>query len=223
MLRLVLGAILIGLSGCATLQNHSKYELADGMYKIKVNGQRFDAYIRNTNDSIVLYQPHTKISNPLPPLSTTKLINNQQLIKYSLDIDVMTSVFKIRPKTTDLPTQMNSNLNGNLYLGYRKDIYHIKYVENPVFDFQRQVNHIGFSGGVFLGVGNTAMNASTANGLAYDYDGIVLQKGISGIFAINKLTIGLSIGTDHLLDKNRTIWQYQNKPWYGLMLGLNLN
>jgi len=72
-------------------------------------------------------------------------------------------------------------------------------------------------------LGNTAINASTAPNQALEYDGVVFQKGIAGLFAINKLTVGLSIGNDRLLDKNQYDWEYHHKIWYGLMLGLNLN
>ncbi len=146
-----------------------------------------------------------------------------KISKPSVDIDIMTSVFKIRPHTANLPAQMNSNINGNLYLGLRNDIYSIKYKSNPIYKYQRLVNHIGFGGGLFLGLGNTAINASTAPNQAFEYDGIAFQKGIAGLFAINKLTVGLSIGNDRLLDKNKNNWEYQHKVWYGLMLGLNLN
>ena len=71
---------------------------------------------------------------------------------------------------------------------------------------------------------NYAMNpANTSNAILTEYDGIVLQKGIAGIVAMNKLTLGLSLGFDNLIDNNRTVWVYNNKPWFGLMLGLNLN
>ncbi len=63
----------------------------------------------------------------------------------------------------------------------------------------------------------------TKNGILTEYDGLIFQKGISGIIAVNKLTVGLSLGSDNLLDHNKKKWIYENKLWYGLMLGLNLN
>lgn len=65
--------------------------------------------------------------------------------------------------------------------------------------------------------------STTNNAIATEYDGLILQKGIAGIVAINKLTIGVSVGFDDLLDRNNKNWIYENKPWFGLMLGLNLN
>ena len=46
---------------------------------------------------------------------------------------------------------------------------------------------------------------------------------MAGIIAVYKLTIELSLGFDNLLNANQDIWIYQNKRWYGFMLGLNLN
>jgi hypothetical protein len=161
----------------------------------------------------------------LPNILAVYLPTNQQLIKPSLDIDILTALFKVRPQVKNvLPQQLSAIFNGNIYVGHRTDIYQIHYNKNSLDIYKRQINHLGFSGGLFFGLGNTAMNASTTNNsILTEYDGLTLQKGIAGIVAVNKLTIGVSIGFDKLLDKNNTTWIYQNKPWFGLMLGLNLN
>lgn len=213
------------LSSCATLQNNAKYELADGKYKLKIAGKKYDCYIENSEDSIIIYKLPSKISTSLPNQMSAFLPTNQRLVKPSLDIDILTSVFKMRPQINNiLPSQLNANFNGNVYIGHRTDIYQIYYKKNPLDVYQRQINHFGFSGGLFLGFGNTALNPSTTdNNISTEYDGLILQKGVAGIVAVNKLTIGVSVGFDNLLDRNSTTWIYENKPWFGLMLGLNLN
>ncbi len=120
---------------------------------------------------------------------------------------------------------MNANLNGGAYLGLRNDIYSIKYSASPLLlKSERKINHFGFSAGIFTGIGNTLVSSTSTNNLAsYDYEGIVWSKGLAGIFAINNFTVGISIGIDYLMDKNRSIWIYQNQPWAGLAFGLNLN
>ncbi len=215
--------ITLGFSGCASLQNQAKYQLVDGKYAIQWQGEKYKSYIQNVSDSIIIHQTELNIHNAMPQYTNESLPVVGKISKPSVDVDIMTAVFKIRPNSANLPLQMNSNLNGNLYLGLRNDIYSIKYKSNPIYKYQRVVNHIGFGGGVFVGLGNTAINASTAPNQALEYDGVVFQKGIAGLFAINKLTLGLSIGNDRLLDKNQHDWEYHNKVWYGLMLGLNLN
>ncbi len=213
------------LSGCATLQNNAKYDLAEGRYVLKLKNKKFDCYVENNADSLVIYNIKSKISTVIPLKMNVYLPVNHRLVKPSFDIDILTTLFKIRPQIDNvLPTQLNTNFNGNIYVGYRTDVYQISYHKNPIDKFRRQINHFGFSGGFFMGLGSTAMTPSTTNNiLVSEYDGVALQKGIAGIMAVNKLTIGLSIGFDTLLDKNRDSWIYQNKPWFGLMLGLNLN
>lgn len=212
------------LASCATLQNKAKYDLADGKYKLRIEGKKFDCYIENNADSIEIYNFSSKISTNLPENMPINLPIKQQLVKSSLDIDILTALFKLRPPAKNiLPAQINTNFNGNIYLGHRTDVYQIHYKKNPLGIYQRQINHFGFSGGIFAGLANTAMNPSTTNNkISTEYDGIILQKGIAGIMAVNKLTIGLSLGFDDILGKENT-WIYQNKPWFGLMLGLNLN
>lgn len=213
------------LSGCATLKNNALHDLKDGMYQVRIENKNHDVYLDSEGDSIRINDISSKISSIFPLKTEAYLTLNQKLIKSSLDLDILTALFKIRTEVKNkIYTQLNANFNGNIYLGYRTDIYHIEYLKNPIGKFHRHINHFGFSGGFFLGLGNTAMTPTTTNNLiTQEYDGILLQKGVAGIVAINNLTIGLSVGIDTLLDENKNVWLYQNKPWYGLMLGLNLN
>lgn len=58
--------------------------------------------------------------------------------------------------------------------------------------------------GVFSGLGNTFMSPTNTNNiLQQEYDGIILSKGLAGIFAFNNITAGLAFGFDNLLDKNK--------------------
>lgn len=64
---------------------------------------------------------------------------------------------------------------------------------------------------------------NTFNKISQEYDGVVWNKGLAGILAINNFTVGLSLGIDNLLDKNKKVWIYESKPWVGIAFGLNLN
>jgi len=222
-LNLCLSIVL--LNSCSTIQNKAKYELSDGKYKLKTEGKKYNCYVENSEDSITIYKLPDKLSISLPNKMHAHLPTNQRLIKLSLDIDVLTALVKVRQQIKNvLPTQLNTNFNGNIYVGYRTDIYQIKYKKDPRDIYQRQINHFGFSGGLFSGLSNTAVNPSTTyNAISTEYDGLVLQKGVAGIVAVNKLSIGVSVGFDNLLDKNNKTWIYEGTPWFGLMLGLNLN
>ena len=212
-------------TGCSTLQNSSKYELANGTYKLKAENKTTNSYVENSGDTIKIVYLPSKSFKLLPLKTTDTFTAKQKLIVPSFDIDILTALLKVRPSIKHiLPAQLNTNFNGNIYVGKRTDIYNINYHKNAIDEYTRNINHFGMSGGIFLGISNTAMNFTTTNNnILAEYDGIVLQKGIAGIIAVNKLTIGLSIGFDNLLDKNKSVWLYEKKPWYGLMLGLNLN
>jgi hypothetical protein len=89
---------------------------------------------------------------------------------------------------------------------------------------KRSITHIGYSVGFFSGFGTARIDEyDTEGALSYEYDGLVNLTGIAVIAAIDKLTAGLTIGVDHLLDKNSGLWINNAKPWIGLSLGLNLN
>ena len=56
-----------------------------------------------------------------------------------------------------------------------------------------------------------------------EYTGFVLSRGIAAMAGISNLTVGIGVGWDNLTDRDRTIWIYQHKAWYGVTIGLNLN
>ncbi len=159
----------------------------------------------------------------LPNLQTGKK-NDFKLSQTSFDVDFFTIPLKLRLAEKDVPPQLNANINGAVYVGYRRDSYKINYRTNPLKMNIRKTDHFGYSLGFFTGFGNTFMSpTNTNNVLQQEYDGIVWGKGIAGIIGINNFTIGLTLGFDNLLDKNKSIWIYENRPWFGLAFGLNLN
>ena len=84
--------------------------------------------------------------------------------------------------------------------------------------------HWGLSGGVFGGFGSTPITPwTTANRTMDEYNGFVLSRGVAVMGSINRLTVGLGVGTDYLTDRDKDIWIHQNKAWYGLTIGINLN
>lgn len=77
---------------------------------------------------------------------------------------------------------------------------------------------------LYLGIGNSVINSDVSSlPISNEYQGIVFSKGIAGIMAINNFTVGLAYGTDQLLDSNKSTWLFEQKPWFGLAIGLNLN
>lgn len=103
-------------------------------------------------------------------------------------------------------------------------MYRLSSEKTALNTYQKNINHFGYSVGIFAGLGATFMSPYvTNNRIATEYDGVVITKGIAGLIGIGNLTFGAAIGFDHLMDKNYKKWIYQSKPWAGFTVGLNLN
>lgn len=172
---------------------------------------------------------HREIDTTTPysiylPEQGTEVKNDFKLSQSSFDIDFLTIPLKLRFAEKDVPPQLNANLNGAIYLGYRTDIYRISYQITPLKKAHRNITHLGYSMGLFSGFGNTFISTTNTNNLIQqEYDGLIWSKGLAGIIGVNSFTVGITFGFDNLLDENKRIWTYQNKPWIGLAFGLNLN
>lgn len=225
-------ALMMLLNSCSVIKNTPKTDLIEGFYwqknheKIKtevyVNPQLDDLYIYSSQQKQVDTSQYTFYPTETKALSETK--RHISLRKNSLDIDLLTIPLKYRSGRIDVPAQLNTFLSGAVYCGYRRDKYIINYEKTPLHDYKREISHYGFSLGLFSGFGGVFMSPTNTNNiLTQEYDGVVWNKGVAGIIAIDKFTLGLAFGFDNLLDKNRNIWIYEGKTWLGLAFGLNLN
>jgi hypothetical protein len=221
-------------SSCNVLQKTDKHEINDGFYTQRIDKIKQKVYMDVADDTIRIHQTqkmnHKRIIDTIAVPSfyekekKTEYKQSSSFDKVSFDIDFFTIPLKLRPSQTDVPTQLNTTLSGAVYFGLREDKYILNYSANPLGKSDRHMNHFGFSIGVFSGFGNTFMSPTNTNYiLQQEYDGVVFSKGLAGIFAINKLTVGVALGFDNLLDKNNSIWIYEEKAWLGLAIGLNLN
>jgi hypothetical protein len=216
------------------MQQTEEKEMENGFYTQKMNGNKQVVYIDNDDDTLHICP--TKIVNEqtiidtlqgyqvFPDETDANFEQTTSFIKPTFDLGLLTIPLKFRPPQGNVTSQLNANLNGAIYFGYKKDRYVVKYDTNPLGKSERDIDHLGFSIGVFTGIGNTFMSpTNTDDLLQQEYDGIVWEKGVAAILGVNRFSIGLSLGMDRLLDKNHTIWLYQKKPWLGLALALNLN
>lgn len=222
------------LPGCASVIDSAKYRFDDGVYRVGMNKGK-KVYVSSIGDTTIV-EPyvakngvwmedtiHKQFYNAM--LKTPDLINREPLFyQRTFDVDIITIPIKYRPAVEPLPRQLNADYSVAAYLGYRSDGYRFRYNQTPLQTYKRTLHHYGLSGGLFLGIGGTSMNEFvTAPALDKEYDGLVLTKGIAGFVAVQNFTVGLSIGSDNLMDKNRKVWIYENKLWYGLAFGVNLN
>jgi hypothetical protein len=190
--------------------------LRDGHYKLVEKGSKpKKVFVQTAEDSLVIYKDNKIHENPL--------LENSKLIRESFDVDVITVLFKYRPSTENLPRQLTTDFNGNLYAGYRVDRF-IKYAEQTPAGIRNSVKHRAFTIGLFGGIGSTSVTPWTTNNKTTDeYSGVVISRGVAFMAGVNHLTVGFGIGWDSLTDRDKGIWIYQNKPWYGLTLGLSIN
>jgi hypothetical protein len=226
-------------SACIRLEDSPKYQFVDGVYRAKIQGvPTARMYVEVEDDSIQLF--------PLLPAEKGVVIDSTQGVillfpeqkahdafhrqhtysfqKPSFDLDLITIPFKYRSRSAGFPRQLKSSLEAALYVGYRSDTYRLLYRRTPLNLYERDINRYGFSLGLFTGLGSTDMSPwVTQDQIAYEYDGVIWTKGIAGMMAVNNFTVGVALGTDWLLDRNRRVWIYQSRPWVGLVFGLNLN
>ncbi len=221
MFRNVIGFLLLLalFNACSGIKDLPKYQLNDGTYEFKQHPDRYKkVFVYVADDTMSIYLKE-KITEPFIP----DRLKDQFFLKRSFDVDVMTIPFKFRPAIGNMPRQLTTDFNGNIFIGYRIDRFRISYKKTPIG--VKQINkHRGLSIGGFGGLGSTSVTPSTTNNqIADEYSGFILSHGLAVMVGVNNLTVGIGIGWDYLTDRDKNIWIYQNKPWYGLTVGLNLN
>jgi hypothetical protein len=221
------------LTACTSLQESSKYNFESSRYYntvIPAAGNK--VYIDVKEDSIQVFPIRTsggieEIADEPTGIFTGTTAHYDKNFTFhnpSFDLDIITIPLKYRFETAEVPQQLTTNFNGNLYLGFRNDMYDISYEESPLGETERKIRHVGFSFGGFAGLSSEPVNPwVTREAIDIEYDGMVFSTGVAGIIGFNGLTAGLALGFDHLLDTNRQHWIYQGKPWIGLAFGVNLN
>lgn len=223
LLTYVCAAFIIScLYGCRV--NTSQGALEPGFYRIghptqpDLSDQKL--YVIDTGDSIQLVIP----ANDQRRVVARRTYQDWTFRRVDIDVDVFTLPFKIRPAQASLPGQLNSNFNAALYVGHRTDLFSYRWKPvTPTFGV-RQLQSRGFGYGLFAGIGSAAVNDFvTRTPIGVEYEGVVIDAGIATIYDARIFNIGLAVGFDHLLDSNRRQWIYQQKPWFGVLFGLNLN
>ena len=223
------------LCSCKTITEPEKSRLANGYYVIKKpQGKPEPRYVLYRNDTIRVYPVNladkktidtTRTSMVVFPRHTEKPeIGFYAFRRKSWDLNFQTAIFKFRTERANIPNQLNTEFNFNLYFGRRTDVYRISYQANPLDLSKRKFDHFAYSVGIFTGFGESPISGTVTKArIAYVYEGLVWLNGVGAIIGFNNFTIGAGVGMDQLLDRNHDVWIYQRKPWFGLMLGLKLN
>jgi len=224
------------MSSCSILQENSKYAFNDGIYKTNIF-KKNEVYVLKIDDDTIAVFPVLEFKDSTAIL-TKQRVNytgrqkkfkdnkvSHTFYKPSFDLDVMTIPVKYRPPSEGVPGQLTANFNGALFGGYRLDAYKVNYKRTPLNVYKQKVKHMGFSAGLFAGIGNTLIDGTTLNDINsnIEYEGVTFIAGVSANVAIEKITVGVSYGADYLLDANKNEWVYEGRPCIGFTLGLNIN
>jgi hypothetical protein len=229
----ILILLMLACFSCVPLEKISRHDFDSGYYKMKSSCCKpSDVYIDLVEDSIIVYKVTGEGKTKAPELSSAQGIRFSQIdnssflhessfIKNSIDLDLSTVILKYRPSYSGVPNQLSSNINAVIYFGLRRDFYRVKSNISPLKKVSSNLRHIGFDAGFLAGFGITPVNPTVTNSkLVQEYDGFYFQKGLALFFTIDRMSVGLALGFDNLLDENSHIWIYNQKPWIGIVLGI---
>jgi hypothetical protein len=204
------------LTACSSRSYLHKYQFQDGYYQYRQGKEPLKrVYISVAEDSAKIFHNNEQIQ--------IRPGVDQLALKHSFDFDVMIVPFKYRPAAEGAPRALHADANGAMFVGWRVDRFKIKYLNTPS-GAKRIPLHRGLAIGAFAGLGATPVTPWTTNYQTQDeYQALVLSRGIAGLVGVNNLTFGIGIGWDYLTDRDKNIWIYQNRPWWGITVGLNLN
>lgn len=234
-ITVVLICFLASLSGCIVLRQSAKYTFNDGIYATRVLGKE-RVYVMHVDEDTLAVMP-VKVYKDSTAILTGKRINYtpmqrkikagkmvQTFYKPSFDFDVMTMPLKYRPATYGIPRQLVSTFNGALFGGYRLDAYKLKYKRTPLNVYKQDATHMGYSIGVYAGLGSSVINPWVIKDPNFnlEYEGVTIATGLAVNMAVDKIAFGLAFGVDYLTDTNARDWVYQGKPTLGVTLGLDL-
>lgn len=217
---------------CAPLEQIYSHKFDSGTYKLKVTGAESEKiYLDLTDDSVTVYPLKKNIqgitdasvmyNDKISSVVQGNPLYNALFVRTSADVDLSTVLLKFRPAMVDVQPQLNANVNGILYAGFRKDFFRFKIHTSPLGNKTAFVRHTGFDMGLFAGIGITPVTpTTTANRTVQEYDGIVFQKGFSAFATYEDMSVGIAVGFDNLTDNNRSIWIYNQKPWIGIVIGI---
>jgi len=233
-LILVFGLLTLLSVSCVSLGKLSRHNFNSGFYKLKVHGAKPSrVYAEIIEDSVIVYPvisegkkefPNTAVSQGLrvSRIKTDNYFYRSSFINNSIDVDLTSILFKFRHSRDDVPNQFSADLDFAVYAGFRKDYYKIVSPVHPFNEARASVRQIGFDLGIFAGIGSSPVNPTvTNNNISQEYDAMIFQKGVAGFISINKLSLGLAVGFDNLLDKNKSLWIYNQKSYLGLIISVS--
>jgi hypothetical protein len=230
---LVFSLILYLSVSCVSLGKLTRHDFDSGFYNLKrQESEPARVYTEVIDDSIIVYPvqsegkkvfPNTSISTGtrISRIKSDNYFYKSCFVNNSVDIDVTSVLFKLRNSMDDVPTQFSADLNIAIYAGLRKDFYRVITPVSSYHEEKSSIRQIGFDLGIFAGIGSSTVNPTvTNNAESLTYDALVFQKGFAGFISFNKMSVGLAVGFDNLVDKSRSSWIYNQKPYLGFIVSV---
>lgn len=152
--------IICFICGCSTTKDSPKYTFSNSTYRVKSKEDKYKAYVAIDKEKIIIYKyfngkydttAYTRLFRKGFIDSTQKYM----FTKYSFDVDLISIPLKYRLQTEFLPHQLNSSINGGLYIGRRADMYFMRKKELTFTEDHFAIYHLGVSFGIFAGIGST--------------------------------------------------------------------
>lgn len=224
-------AVIVFFTSCSTLEKASTHGFKSGYYKLQSEEKNVqNVYVDVMDEQIDVYHETEKqpeknkfLTIFLKP-SDSLVMSPMVFSKKSLDIDITSILLKYRPAVYGLPGQLTTDFNAAVYAGWRHDSYNIKSEMDPLGKSYHKISNWGYDFGFFAGPGVTLISPFTTRHQKVDeYSGAIIQTGFSGFIESNVASFGIGIGFDYLLNSDRDVWIYTNKPWVGFIVGIALN
>ena len=222
---------IVLLASCGTLEKASMHGFSSGYYQLQAENKNVQqVYVDVQDEQIDVYpckarQPDKQQLMTIPLKGVDGLMVNPMVFKkQSLDVDITSILLKYRPSVYNLPSQLTTDLNIALFAGWRHDRFQLRIKTDPLGKRYTKVSNRGYDFGLFAGPGPTLISPFTTRNLRSDeYSGMILQGGIAGFVESNLASFGFALGYDYLLNSDRKIWIYNQKPWVGFVVGVALN
>ncbi len=132
--------------------------------------------------------------------------------------------FKIRAKTNSKPSDFSTGFNAGFAYGWQwkrttiKPIFHKEDKKMKGYDKKE----LAFSLAPFIGLTPVKLNPDNTNNTILTEKSVVgYSAGAIGVFEINNFNLGIAFGFDHGVEDSEN-WDYQNKIWTGLVIGIDL-
>lgn len=129
---------------------------------------------------------------------------------------------KFRLATGGVPPQVESGPTLALAPGFKRS-WNTYHGTKNALGFS--TNSISVSAGLILGLGVTDVNSKTTQNQVADINATknaVIPLGFHFVAGYNNFNVGAALGWDAITGPNSSKWNYNGKPWVGLIVGFDI-